>query len=136
LIEGLIPMPRSPFRPFHIAALGMAAFLLAGCEVRQSTPDFPLNGGNPLAGREIIQRIECGVCHTIPGVTGARGTVGPTLDGFGARAYIAGQVPNAPAVLVRWVRNAPDLVPATAMPPMPLTEREAWHVVAYLLTLR
>jgi mono/diheme cytochrome c family protein len=134
-----MPGPSSRHAPpvtILIAALSAVALLLAGCEDKQATPDIPLIGGNPLAGRKIIERIECGVCHIIPGVTGARGTVGPSLDGFGTRAYIAGQVPNDPAVLVRWVRNAPELASGTAMPPMPLTEREAWHVAAYLLTLR
>lgn len=92
--------------------------------------------GDPEAGRQAIARVDCGVCHVIPGVAGARGSVGPSLEGFALRAYIAGTLPNRPSLLVDWVRNAPALVPSTAMPPLPLSSREAQDVAAFLYTLR
>ena len=48
---------------------------------------------------------------------------------------IAGRLPNRPDVLAAFVRNAPALVPGTAMPAMPLTEEESRDVAAYLYTL-
>lgn len=78
----------------------------------------------------------CGVCHVVPGATGARGRVGPSLAGFGRRTFIAGVVPNRPDVLARFVQNAPSLVPNTAMPPLPINQSEARDVAAFLYTLR
>ena len=48
------------------------------------------------------------------------------------RALIAGRLPNEPETLARFVRDAPALLPNTTMPAMPLSEREATDVAAYL----
>jgi mono/diheme cytochrome c family protein len=104
----------------------------AGCEERHETGAV----GDPAAGSAVIARIECGVCHTIPGIPGARGIVAPPLDGFARRSLIGGVVANEPNNLVRWVRDAPSLAPDTAMPALPLDELEARDVAAYLYTLR
>ena len=107
---------------------------LVGC----GSGERPLAGrtsGDPEAGARAIARIECGVCHTIPGIPGARGIVGPSLEGFARRNYIAGVAPNRPGALARWVRNAPSISPDTLMPELPLSERESHDVAAYLYTL-
>lgn len=109
-----------------------ALALLVAC----GDAERPSGLGDPASGRAVIARLECGACHRIPGVVGARGTVGPSLDGFAGRAFIAGAVPNRPEILVRWVRDAPSLVTGTAMPSLPLSETEARDVAAYLYTLR
>lgn len=112
----------------------LVAFLaLAGCD---SPPAPRTVAGDPGAGRQVITSIGCGACHVIPGVPGARGTVGPTLAGFAERDYIGGVVPNRPALLVQWVRDAPSLAPDTAMPDLPLTQPQARDVAAYLYTLQ
>lgn len=92
--------------------------------------------GDPQAGRRLISAVDCGVCHVIPGIAGARGAVGPSLAGFGRRAFIAGTLPNRLPILVDWVRRAPELVPGTAMPAFPFSDREALDVAAFLQTLR
>ena len=91
--------------------------------------------GDPAAGARVIARAECGVCHTIPGIPGARGIVGPSLAGFAQRPYIAGVLPNEPGRLVPWILDAPALVPDTLMPPQPLDELEARDAAAFLYTL-
>jgi cytochrome c1 len=113
---------------------GFAVLLpvLSGC----SEPRDPRLLGDPAAGAALISRIECGVCHTIPGIPGARGIVGPALEHFARRSLIGGVVPNSPGLLVEWIRDAPSLAPDTAMPPMPLDELEARDIAAYLYTLR
>ncbi|MGD9762360.1 MAG: cytochrome C [Candidatus Binatia bacterium] len=117
-------------------ALVLFAFLTgAGCQT-EPPADVPPMLGDAQSGARIIARIECGVCHVIPGVRGARGMLGPSLDGFARRAYIAGVVPNRPSVLVQWVRDAPSIAPETLMPELPLSDREAHDVAAYLYTLR
>ena len=38
-----------------------------------------MTGGDPTRGRSAISRYGCSTCHTIPGVSGANGLVGPPL---------------------------------------------------------
>lgn len=78
----------------------------------------------------------CGSCHTIPGIYTARGLVGPPLMFFSRRTMIAGELPNTPDNLVRWIRDPKLVEPGTAMPDLGLTDREARDVAAYLYTLR
>jgi cytochrome c1 len=90
--------------------------------------------GDP--GRVALQRLECGACHVIPGVTGARGQVGPPLDQYGRRVYIAGKFPRDEALLARWIADAPSLSPGTAMPKIEMTQTEARDMAAYLYRLQ
>jgi cytochrome c1 len=80
----------------------------------------------------------CGGCHTIPGVAGANGTVGPALAGVAARTAIAGgAVPNTgPDDLKKWILDPPAVKPGTQMPKLGLTDQEATDIVAFLETLR
>ena len=113
----------------------VGALAVAGCEEPVAGDDRIVDG-NPERGRTLIAAIGCGACHAIPGIAGARGNVGPPLEHFGSRGLIGGVVPNQPARLIRWVRDAPSLAPQTAMPSLPLDETEARHVAAYLYRLR
>lgn len=109
---------------------------LAGCSEAETPVAQRVIGGDGAQGREIIMGVGCGACHEIPGIQGAQGVVGPSLRHFAKRSMIGGVVANQPGMLVRWVREAPALAPDTAMPSMPITEREALDVAAYLYTLR
>ena len=126
--------------------IAMAVVLLAGAgvyagyqvklseEVRARA--IALTGGDPDFGQRLTQRYGCASCHTIPGVPGADGKVGPTLQGFAARVYIGGVVTNTPDSLVRWIENPRSIDPMTAMPVTGISRDEARHVAAYLYTLR
>ncbi|HEV7275251.1 MAG TPA: c-type cytochrome [Devosiaceae bacterium] len=118
--------------------LPFVALLLATLSACGSAipPDRRVVEGDPLRGRQLIAGVGCGVCHQIPGVDGANGIVGPSLEGVGRRNLLAGVLPNQPDVLTQWVRDAPSLRPETGMPEMPLSEEEAEDVAAYLYTLR
>ena len=119
--------------------VALAAFtLLAGCDpgARDRQVQFARSIGNPNRGQHLIRARNCGSCHTIPGVRGADGAVGPPLNFFSRRIYIAGEVPNTPANLVRWVMDPQSIEPKTAMPAVGLTERDAHDVAAYLYTLQ
>lgn len=109
---------------------------LAACNGNTVPVEQRVVGGDPERGRRIIAAIECGACHSIPGVSGADGVVGPPLDRFGRRQFIAGIIPNNPNVLTTWVRSAPSIAPNTGMPDLPLTDDQARDVAAYLYTLR
>ncbi|RVD60104.1 c-type cytochrome [Mesorhizobium sp. M2D.F.Ca.ET.185.01.1.1] len=79
----------------------------------------------------------CSGCHTIPGVPGAQGQVGPRLDGsLAGRVYIGGVLANNPENLVRWIRSAREINPHTAMPSTRITEQQARDIAAYLYALR
>jgi cytochrome c1 len=87
-------------------------------------------------GRRLIAQYQCGTCHIIPGVDGARGHVAVTLKHFGLRSYIAGRIPNNDEHLVRWIMQPESLVPGTLMPSMGVTRADAREIAAYLRQLR
>jgi cytochrome c1 len=89
-------------------------------------------------GQQLVTQKGCGGCHTIPGVAGATGAVGPNLAGVATRTTIAGgAVPNnGPEDLQRWILDPPAVKPGTQMPNLGLTNAEAQAIVAFLETLR
>lgn len=110
--------------------------LLGACERQEAPARLRVLGGSPELGRVLVATYGCSACHRIPGVRQASGTVGPSLSGFSRRAYIAGRLPNRPAMLTAWLRDPPAIDPATAMPALGVSEPEARHMAAYLYTLR
>lgn len=125
------------FRAWRPAATSAIMLIgLAGCEQGEIPAEQRVIGADPAAGRAAISAVACGVCHVIPGIRGANGIVGPSLAGFGKRQLIGGVAPNQPAMLIRWVKDAPSIAPNTGMPELPLTEAQARNVAAYLFTLR
>jgi len=93
-------------------------------------------GGDPARAPRLMREHGCGTCHVIPGVAGAHGSVGPSLENFADRAYVAGIVSNRPGELIDWLMRPAALAPDTAMPDLGLTEPEARDLAAYLYTLR
>jgi cytochrome c len=95
--------------------------------------------GSPAAdGAALIPSKQCPGCHTIPGIQGANGTVGPNLAGVAGRTKIAGgAVDNrGPDDLKAWIMDPPGKKPGTAMPKLGLTDDEATKIAAYLETLK
>ncbi|OBQ89939.1 MAG: c-type cytochrome [Mesorhizobium sp.] len=79
----------------------------------------------------------CSGCHTIPGVPGAQGQVGPRLDAsLAGRVIIGGVLANNPENLIRWIRGAREVNPHTAMPSTRITEQQARDIAAYLYALK
>lgn len=93
-------------------------------------------GGDARLGRTEIRKYGCNTCHEISGVPGARGLIGPRLDGIGQRYYIAGELPNTPGNLMLWIEHPRQVEPLTAMPEMGVNEQESRDIAAYLYTLR
>lgn len=108
---------------------------IAAC-AEKSPPDLRVPGGDRERGRAALIGLQCGVCHVIPGVAGAVGQVGPPLSSFARRVYIAGKFPNTPEVLVRFVPDAPAMVPETGMPAIAMSEAQARDIAAYLYSLK
>ena len=91
--------------------------------------------GDAKAGRRAVEQYLCATCHTIPGIVGANRHVGPPLSGVGRRQYIGGILVNSPENMVRWLRNPQQIDPASAMPALGLTEKDAVDIAAFLATL-
>jgi len=120
------------------AALVLVLFALVGCgrESRLDQQAGLLTGGNAHAGKIAIRRYGCYTCHTIPGIDGARGLVGPPLTQVGSRYVIAGELPNTAANLERWIQHPRQVEPHTLMPEMGVTDQDSRDIAAYLYTLR
>lgn len=119
------------------ACVVIVALLLAACgRIDDERLAAEMTGGDPGRGRLTIDKYGCGTCHTIPGVNGANGVVGPPLHRLAHRTYIAGHMPNTPANLTQWIRHPQHHERKTVMPEMGVTERDARDIAAYLYTLK
>lgn len=122
------------------AGLAVALILPSGCgksaseDIRKKAA--AMTGGEPSRGPDIIRRYGCATCHAIPGVEGARGQVGPSLEGIASRTYLAGKLPNQPENMIKWIREPQEVSPGTAMPQLGVTEQDGKDIAAYLYTLR
>jgi len=115
--------------------IGAAVF--AGCrEAAGRETRSVIVGGDADRGKAAIAIYGCGSCHTIPGIRAATGMVGPPLMMWSRRTYIAGEVPNTPEFLVRWIETPQTIEPGTAMPNLGVTEGHARDIAAYLYTIR
>lgn len=126
--------------PRRLWALGAALMILpvvavTACASTAPPPPPESRNGRPDRGAELITRYGCGSCHTIPGVNRADGLVGPPLTRFGARSYVAGQLPNNADNLRRWISDPQAVEPGTAMPNLGVTAIDAQDIAAYLYTL-
>jgi cytochrome c2 len=92
--------------------------------------------GNPALGPDKIRKYGCYSCHTIAGVTGANGLVGPPLTGIRERVFIAGELPNTPENITNWIQHPRQFEPHTAMPEMGVTDQDSRDIAAYLYTLQ
>lgn len=124
-----------PFSRTWGVAGALVLLTLGACGSEQPRLAVTGTGGNPEHGPALIRQYGCGACHTIHGVRGARGKVGPPLTGLASRVYIAGALPNTPEHLIAWIQAPQEIEPGTAMPDVGVTEPHARHIAAYLYTL-
>jgi cytochrome c oxidase assembly factor CtaG len=115
-----------------IATAVAAATLAAGCARSEASV---VAGGSVDRGKQTITAMGCGSCHTISGIRGADGKVGPPLTGIANRSMIAGELANTPDNMVRWIMDPPGIEPGTAMPNFQLSAASARDIAAYLYTL-
>src|SRR5690242_2289311 len=121
--------------PLRLLVL-IGLFAASACSHGEADAAALTQGGEASRGKQLIRAYGCGACHTVPGVPGAVGTVGPNLVGISARAYIAGVVPNQPENMMQWIMNPPAIDSKTAMPNLHVTARDARDIAAYLYTLQ
>ncbi len=132
---------REPLRQAAIAraSLGsavIALLLMGGCRQRAATIEGSMVGGDATRGRAAMRAYGCHACHAVPRMVGDNPSVGPPLEGFGGRAYIAGVLPNTPENLLRWIADPPAVDSLTAMPKLGVTPRDAVDIAEFLYTLR
>jgi cytochrome c len=114
------------------AAAGFGAWQMRHRAVQKAVQ---VTGGNPGHGRTLMRQFGCAGCHTVPGVPGAAGLVGPPLKQMGQRVYVAGVLANTPDNLVRFIVDPRQVSPRTAMPRTGISEGQARDVAAYLYSL-
>jgi cytochrome c2 len=106
-----------------------------GLHRQPTSPALYVPGASPERGPVLIQEYGCGACHTVPGVRGAAGKVGPRLDRVKEQVYVAGVLPNTPHHLVFWIQSPRKADPQTAMPDLGVPEADARDIAAYLYRL-
>ena len=135
--------PLSLCRPYLFRASSWRLLLL-GCALLASacdSPDTPAPPASPAAignaerGQRLLAQFQCGACHQIPQVPAARSHMGPSLAHMGKQSYIAGQFPNQPETLVRWIVDPQAMQPGTLMPAMGVAPEQARDMAAYLYGL-
>jgi cytochrome c len=128
-LTGLV---RGVYLGLYLAALVQ----LCSCGRSTDRQAAALTGGDPARGKAAISRYGCASCHTIAGVRGADGLVGPPLTGVASRVYIAGVLQNTPENLMQWIQDPPRVDQKTAMPKLGVTEADARDIAGYLYTLK
>jgi cytochrome c2 len=108
-----------------VLAAGVAA-AVSGCG------SAPPPADERARGADAIRHYGCGTCHRIPGIAGATGTVGPSLERFHRQVYIAGFIPNTPDALAQWIESPKKFDPRTAMPEMGVSAAEARLIAEFL----
>ena len=128
---------RALARLAFVGAVGVVALVNAcgGASEADAREAAALTGGDP-SRADLMRKYGCQSCHTVPGVVGANGLVGPPLAGIASRSYIAGVLPNASDNLLAWIRDPKSVDPKTAMPNVGVTPSDARHIAAYLYTLK
>lgn len=119
--------------PFLILATAVAVLALHHIPVQSQSI---VQGGIPERGRADLQTWGCGSCHSIPGVTGANGKVGPALDGLSSRSFIAGRLQNTPDNMILWIMHPQQVSPGNDMPDTGVPENVARDMAAYLYSTR
>lgn len=119
------------------AAVLLVVSATAACGAGASRADRPVIpvSGDATAGQAVIVEYGCGACHRIPGIPNAVSLVGPPLDNWSRRSFIAGILPNSPDNLASWLEDPDSIRPGTAMPDLGLDAQQIADVVAYLYTL-
>jgi cytochrome c oxidase subunit 2 len=103
----------------------------------QTTP----TSGDAARGAELFTERQCTGCHTINGLDGAGGIVGPNLTYFAQREKFAGymlenDVKDDADNVKAWLESPPDVKPGSQMPDLGLQPQDIEDLVAYLRTLK
>jgi cytochrome c oxidase subunit II len=132
---------------FTVTAMSPGEFqtwLAEGGQAAASQAAAAASGPSPEAGRALVTgRGGCGTCHTIAGVGGMSGVIGPPLTNIGSVAATRKPGTSAQDYLNESIANPNAFVVPGFAPAMPpngltgdLTEQDRAAIVAYLMTLK
>jgi len=102
---------------------------------QQAAPSTPTGA----RGEQVFQQNTCVSCHTIRGLGGATGTVGPDLTHVGSRQTLgAGVIDNTSANMRAWIANPQAIKPGVLMPAFAasITPDDMSALVDYLESLK
>ena len=127
-----------PFEVNAQEAAKLAAFLTSEPGVSApATPAPAQDAAGVSPAVTLMQAKGCGACHIIPGVPGAAGMIGPSLEGLMGRDTIAaGTIPNTPENMRKWLKDPPAMKPGTLMLNLALTDQEIDTLTEFLSTLK
>jgi mono/diheme cytochrome c family protein len=95
-------------------------------------------GANAAASFEdadvLLRQYACHSCHRIEGVVGPDTYLGPPLEDWPQRKYIAGTLPNTEANLILWLTEPSAVSPHTLMPDLEVTPGHARAIARWLLS--
>jgi cytochrome c2 len=107
----------------------------AACSSKQETTK-PAASGDPAKGKQLITNYGCTACHSVPGIDGPRGEVGPSLEHVAVRPVIAGTLANNQQNLTQYLLNPQIVNTQNIMPNLGIKPDEARDIAAYLYTLK
>ncbi|HET6632400.1 MAG TPA: cytochrome c oxidase subunit II [Rhodanobacteraceae bacterium] len=88
-----------------------------------------------LHGSQVFQS-RCAICHTVRGLGGSQGGMGPDLTHLMSRRTIAaGTLPNKVGYLAAWISNAQAIKPGAGMPTESLSSEQLQALLAYVQSL-
>ena len=122
----------------RVVFLVMTSLLLAGCTKPQEKPEQVAKngGGDEKRGRQLIDQYGCTSCHSIPGVEGPKGMIGPPLDHIASRPTLARKFPNTPETMMRWLQDPQAMDPQNAMPNLGITPADSRDITAFLFSIK
>ena len=132
--EGLRAVSRGKLASLCLALIFLLTLFSCNGDAERAAAE--MTGGTPARGRVAISRYGCSTCHTVPGVSGANGLVGPPLSQIASRVYLAGRLQNTPDNMIRWIQDPHGVDDKTAMPNLNVTEADARDIASYLYTLK
>jgi cytochrome c2 len=107
--------------------------LLAACKRPEAAAPVV---GDAKRGKQLIEQYGCNSCHIVPGIDGAKGMVGPSLEHVASRQIIAAKLPNSQPNMIAYIQNPQMTNPDNVMPNLGVKPDEARDIVAYLYTLK
>jgi cytochrome c len=125
---------------FRICTAILTAFSsligIAACSTAQNQSEPPTTKAQVEHGKYLVLFHGCETCHDIPDIHGVRGSIGPSLKHFATKYYLAGELPNSPENLRRWIQHPHSINSRTVMPDMNVTDDDAADIALFLETLQ
>ncbi|MBI3988000.1 MAG: c-type cytochrome, partial [candidate division NC10 bacterium] len=140
--KGYLPRTKMPnFTLREDEAISIAAYLLQASDLEEP-PLGQYPGGEPAKGKELVAKLGCLGCHRVgdefppppqPAKMDPAEEILTRFD-FAPDLGQVGSKVNADW-LFRWVKDPKRFRPTTKMPNLRLSDEEAGHITAYLMTL-